>query len=394
MQVAQRATKMRNVLHCTGHELKLPNIVEADGAYVIDESGKRYLDLESGVWCMAVGHRNGAVNAAMKRQANAIAHAGFCYSNEIVEDAAGAMLSVTGLRDGRCVFLCSGSEAIELARQICKHVTGKPTTLCLHDAYLGSYSSVLDRRTGWYAFDWRACAACQNADDCDPACSKLKDIPDSISEFVFEPGSASGFVRFPPVSLIKNIVEIVRAQGGKVVVNEVTTGMGRTGELFGYNHFGIEPDLVAMGKGLGNGYPVSALAVNQETARQLDGGSFKYSQSHQNDPLGAAVALAVITTIADQGLVARAAELGAKFLGALQTLTGSRHISEVRGRGLMFAVAFEDKGVGDRIYNRLLENGFIVCNRGGLLRIDPPLVIEEEDFLRFVDVFRRLLDEA
>jgi len=382
---------VNRVLNCTGHKLKLPYIVDSDGAYLFDDGGNRYLDLESGVWCTPLGHKNARVNAAITRQINSIAHAGFCYSNGVVEDAAQAVLSITGFRGGQCAFLCSGSEVIELARQICKHITKKPVTMCLHDAYLGSFSSVTDRNNGWYLFDWRECAACPNREDCDSECPKLKDIPGDVSDFIFEPGSSSGFVRFPPVSLIKNIVEIIRAQGGKIIVNDVTTGMGRTGEWFGYNHYRIEPDLVAIGKGLGNGYPVSALAINRETAGELEDGTFKYNQSHQNDPLGAAVAREVIMVLAEEGLIRRAAVFGKKALEALQTLTTSKHITEVRGRGMMFAVEFAEKAVGDRIYDRLLEKGYIVCNRGGTFRIDPPLMIEESDFFGFVDVFRGLL---
>ncbi len=382
---------MSSVLNCAGHKLKLPNIVNSAGAYLFDDKGNRYLDLESGIWCTPLGHNNAKINAAIARQTNLISHAGFCFSNDIVEKAAQSLLSITGLESGRCVFLCSGSEVIELARQICKHVTRKPMTMCLHDAYLGSYSSVICRDNGWYLFDWRECAACLDRKNCISECPRLKEIPDGISEFVFEPGSASGFVRFPPVSLIRNIIKIVKAQGGKIIVNDVTTGMGRTGEWFGYNHYGIDPDLVAIGKGLGNGYPVSALVLNHETVVELEDGAFKYGQSHQNDPLGAAVAFEVITVLANDGLISRAARLGEKFLQELQTLTRSKHVKEVRGRGLMFAVDFAEKSFGDKIYDQLLERGYIVCNRGGMFRIDPPLIIEEAVFLGFVDTFRSLL---
>lgn len=382
---------MNSVLNCTGHKLKLPHIVGGDGAWLLDDKGKRYLDLESGVWCTPLGHGHVRVNAAITGQIEAIAHAGFCYSSDIVEDAARAVLSITGLEGGKCVFLCSGSEAIELGRQICGYITKKPVTLCLHDAYLGSFSAVTERREGWHQFDWRDCAVCPDREDCKRDCPKLAAISGDISSLVFEPGSASGFVRFPPASLIRNIVEIVRSRGGKILVNDVTTGMGRTGEWFGYNHYPIEPDLVAIGKGLGNGYPVSALAINRETAGVLDGGTFKYMQSHQNDPLGASVALAVIGALTDEGLIERAARLGAKFLDKLQALTGSGQIAAVRGRGMMFAVEFADKAACDRICDGLLEQGYIVGNRGGTFRIDPPLTMEEADFSAFVDAFRGLL---
>jgi acetylornithine aminotransferase len=384
---------MNHALNCTGHKLKLPHIVGGDGAWLVDDKGRRYLDLESGVWCTPLGHGHARVNAAIAQQVDSIAHAGFCYSSDIVEEAAEAVLSITGLTGGKCVFLCSGSEAIELARQICGYITRKPATLCLHDAYLGSFSAVTERDEGWHLFDWRDCASCPDREDCRRDCPKLAEIPGDISAFVFEPGSASGFVRFPPAALIRNIAGIVRGQGGKILVNDVTTGMGRTGEWFGYNHYGIEPDLVAIGKGLGNGYPVSALAINRETAGALDGGSFKYMQSHQNDPLGAAVALAVIGALADEGLIERAAGLGATFLGLLRGLAASGGIAAVRGRGMMFAIEFADKAVCDRIYDRLLEQGYIVGNRGGTFRIDPPLNIAEADFSAFVDAFRGLLAE-
>lgn len=382
---------MGDVLNCTGHALRLPDIVASDGAWLTDGEGRRFLDLESGVWCTPLGHRNERVNAAIESQIDAVAHAGFCYSSAVVEEAARAVLSITGLAGGKCVFLCSGSEAIELARQICRHVTGRTTTVCLHDAYLGSYSAVVDRTRGWHLFDWRDCGACPAWGDCDSDCPKLADIPDDVSEFVFEPGSASGFVRFPPAALIRNIVDIVRGRGGKIVVNDVTTGMGRTGAWFGYQHYPIAPDLVAIGKGLGNGYPVSCLAIGRETAAKIEGSAFKYMQSHQNDPLGAAVAREVIAALADGDLVSRAAVLGRRFLEALQSLVDGDRITEVRGRGLMFAVEFADKTIGDRIYDRLLEAGYIVCNRGGVFRIDPPLIVEEADFLGFVETFRSIL---
>ena len=278
---------MSSVLNCTGHELKIPNVVACDGAYLFDDDERRYLDLESGVWCVPLGHKHHRVNTAMARQADTIIHTGFCYSSDIVECAARSVLSIVEFDDGQCVFLSSGSEVIELARQICRHLSNKQKTLCLHDAYFGSYSATNDREDDWCEFDWRECAACSHKDDCRSDCPKLEAIPDDISDFAFEPGSASGFVRFPPASLVRNIAEAVRKRGGLILVNEVTTGMGRTGAWFGYNHYPIIPDLVCIGKGLGNGYPISALAINRQTAAKLDDGAFKYMQSHQNDPLGA-----------------------------------------------------------------------------------------------------------
>ena len=285
---------MSKVYNCTNHSIEISNVVSCNGIYLSDDKGKRYMDLESGVWCTSLGHGNARINDLIRKQIGAFMHAGFCYSGDILEEAADSVLSITGFENGNCVFLCSGSEAIELARQISKHMTDRKHSMTLHDSYLGSYSSVTDRNRDWYVFNWEECMNCPHKDNCDMNCEKLLVIPGDISEFIFEPGSSSGFVRFPPKALIQNIIRIVRSQGGKIIANEVTTGTGRTGKWFGYNHYQIEPDIVAIGKGIGNGYPVSVTVINEQTVRELKKDTFRYMQSHQNDPLGAAVVNEVI----------------------------------------------------------------------------------------------------
>ena len=114
---------------------------------------------------------------------------------------------------------------------------------------------------------------------------------------MFEPGSSSGHVRFPPKAFIQNIVKFIRQHDGFIQINEITTGLGRTGKWFGFQHYDIKPDIVSMGKGLGNGYPVSAIAMTPDIIAKLSEMGFYYFQSHQNDPLGCAAAKAVIATL-------------------------------------------------------------------------------------------------
>ena len=101
---------MEHVLICTGHELKIPNIVKSDGLYLYDKQGKRYMDLESGVWCTSIGHNNEEINGIIKNQIDSLIHAGFCYSNEILEKSAESILKIAGFNNGKSVFLCSGTE--------------------------------------------------------------------------------------------------------------------------------------------------------------------------------------------------------------------------------------------------------------------------------------------
>jgi acetylornithine aminotransferase len=228
-------------------------------------------------------------------------------------------------------------------------------------------------------------------DKCDPFCDALQDIPEVISDFVFEPGSSSGFVRFPPKRLIQNIANIVRNNGGKIIANEVTTGVGRTGKWFGYQHYDIAPDLIAIGKGIGNGYPVSIAALNRATVSELEIKPFKYGQSHQNDPLGAAVAKDVIREIESNDLIIKAERKGALFLSQLESLVDNEIVLDVRGRGMMLAMDLVNPDVANRIYSDLVNQGYILGNRGISFRIDPPLILTEAEFDGFVDVFKTVI---
>lgn len=382
---------MKHIFNCIGHELKVPNIVQSNGVYIYDDSGKQYMDLESGVWCMSVGHKNRRVNDVISNQIDSIIQSGFSYSSPIVDSAAERVLEITELYGGKCVFLCSGSEAIEIGRQISKHLTGFHLSMTLHDSYLGAYSSVSDRSSGWFLFDWTRCETCQLKSNCTRECELLKQIPKGISEFVFEPGSSSGYVRFPPESMIKNLIEIVGENGGKILVNEVTTGIGRTGKWFGYQHYDIIPDLIAIGKGIGNGYPVSVAVLSETMIKELEIKPFKYSQSHQNDPLGASVVQEVIDISEEAGLISQAQRNGTRFLRQLEHLVDGEILKGVRGRGLMIAVDVSDQKLTDRICSELLDQGYIVGNRGNFLRIDPPLTITEVEFDSFVKAFEGIV---
>lgn len=385
---------MDHVLFCTGHELKIPNIVRSEGLFLIDEHGKGYMDLESGVWCTSLGHKNAEINGIIKNQIDTLMHAGFCYSNEILEKAAKTILDVAGFANGKCVFLCSGSEAIEISRQMARHSTGKKVSLTLHDSYLGAYSSITDKSRHWALLNWEPCKTCPEKETCDPSCEVLRSLTEDISEFIFEPGSSSGLVRFPPRALIGNIVQIVRRHGGKIIANEVTTGIGRTGKWFGHQHYGISPDFIAVGKGVGTGYPVSIALINEESAGQLEEKPFHYSQSHQNDPLGAAIIHGVVRTIEKNDLIAKALRHGTSLRNRLETMVDKDIVLDVRGRGLMLAVDIKNEDVTASIYGELIDKGFIVGNRGSSFRMDPPLTITEADIDAFFEAFKETVSHV
>jgi acetylornithine aminotransferase len=386
---------MHRLIWYPGQELLLPHIVRAENCWLYDAQGNRYVDLESGVWCTTLGHSHPRIYEVLAEQSGRIAHTGFCYANEVVEEAAQAVLSLLGFADGRCVFLSAGSEAVEYGVRVAQAIAGRPLLMTMSDTYAGAYGSAKQFRSDeWFRFDWSACASCPYAEECSPQCEHWAAIPFAdIGGLLFEPGSSSGLVRFPPTKLLHNLVARIRQNNGLVLANEVTTGIGRTGIWFGYQHYNIEPDIVALGKSIGNGYPVSVTAFAPGVYERLGSTSLKYAQSHQNDPLGAAIVRTVIAVIQQEGLIERGRQIADLLLSGLEGIRQhSGQIAAIRSRGLMIAVELHDTADGSftvRTHRELVQRGYIVGLRTGtsVLRIDPALTIEQEDIAGFLETF-------
>jgi len=383
---------MKYLIWPTGHELILSDIVNARNCELSDSKGNKYIDMESGVWCTSVGHCNPRINSAIKSQLKKVIHTGFNYCNPVMETAALKILEITDLPEGKCEFLCSGSEAVEFCVRAAKAIMPDTMLLTFSDSYFGAYGeAAMQDSKEWYRYNWQDCACDTGGEGCCGECRAFSQIPfDKIGIFLFEPGSSSGLVRFPSDKLIRSISDKIRENNGLTVINEVTTGVGRTGKWFGFQHYDLKPDMIAIGKGIGNGYPVSVAAISGKAAGLLENHHFHYSQSHQNDPLGATVVTEVIGTIRDENLVERSRQLGEKIMTGLESMKKSGSIlKEIRGRGLMIAIEFTRDA--ELIQKELIKRGFIVAKRSGLevLRIDPALTIKEKD----VDLFMNSLNE-
>ena len=378
---------MDHILKC--HEIFKTDFVHGQNCHLYDSSGRKYIDFESGIWCTALGHNHPRVNRTIEMQLKHIAHLGTRYPNSLAEEAALAVLAAVEIEDGKCTFLSSGSEAVEFGVQIVRRISGKPLLLTFQDAYLGGYGSAAKKNLDeWYLFDWSAC-------DC------LDEIPfERIGGFIFEPGgSGIGFVKFPPKGLVREIVRRVRQAGGLIAANEITTGMGRTGKWFGFQHYDIQPDIVSLGKGLGNGYPVSAVAMRREVARKLEGDGFRYVQSHQNDPMGCSIAREVIAIFREEAWVEKGNAKGQYFLEGLKQLEKKHDlVKEARGRGMELALELQPRQdfSAALAYQALLEKGFLVgyYPAGNILRFDPALTIEEEDIAHLLEGLDVMLESV
>jgi acetylornithine aminotransferase len=381
---------MNHILKC--HEIVKTDFVRGQNCYLYDSRGKRYVDLESGIWSTALGHGHPRISQVIRAQLEKVIHLGTRYPSPLADEAAIEVLDIVGLGDGKCVFLSSGSEAVEFAVQIARRTVTKPLFLTFSTSYLAAYGSAGRKSADeWQLIDW------SNGTPPDPK-ECLQGIPfDQIGAFVFEAGgSGSGFVRFPPQPLVHEIARRVKQEGGLIVANEVTTGLGRTGKWFGFQHYTIQPDIVALGKGLGNGYPVSAVAMRRGIAEQAENSGFHYAQSHQNDPLGCAVAREVIATLREEHWIERGNTVGAFLLEGLKRLE-KRHavVKEARGRGMLLGLELyphEHLSV-QSAYRQLLEGGFLVgyYSAGNVLRFDPALTMEKDDIRDLLESLDRIL---
>jgi acetylornithine/N-succinyldiaminopimelate aminotransferase len=390
---------MKHILSC--HEIIRSDIVRGDNCYLYDKNGNRYVDLESGVWSVVLGHSHPRITEAIRRQIKDVIHLGYRYTNFVAEEAAKDLLETIGLPEGKCVFLSSGSEAVEFAVRMAKIVTDKKILLTLGESYLSAHGSAGRKDPAeWVSLDFSPCLICEHS-SCRQSCERLADIPfDEVGAFVFEPGSASGTVKFPPDKLIDLIIGEIQRHDGLIVVDEVTTGFGRTGKWYGFNHYDLEPDIVACGKGLGNGYPISAVAMTRRVADELEAKQVHYVQSHQNDPLGCAVVKEVIATLKEETLVDRSARRGRCILSDLRHIADRCDgVEEVRGRGLMIGMQLCGGVPGSPssalVFKKLLQRGFLIGYdpAQNVIRFLPSLTIEEEEIAHFIGSLERVLNE-
>jgi acetylornithine aminotransferase len=289
---------------------------------------------------------------------------------------------------------------VEFGLKAAASVTGRNRFVALKQTYLGAYGQAGTRDSAsWLNLDAHECLECSEPFDC-LSCDVLKHVDFSeIAAFALEPGSGLGQIRFFPEKMIQAVAMLVRKAGGLVVVDEVTTGMARTGRWFGCEHYGIKPEIVCLGKGLGNGYPVSCVAVMDEVAKELRGKGFRHTQSHQNDPLGCAVACAVIEEMKNLNFVERARDLGEFWAAALvQGVGGFSSVREIWGKGLMLAIEFQhlpDFNIAEFVFEALLKKKIICGYSPGAdaIRFLPALTIEKKDLEQTVVALSAILLE-
>lgn len=359
-------------------------LTKSKDCYYYDSNGKRYIDFESGVWCTNIGHSNERIIKLIEQEIKESIHQGYTFRNSYAEELSDKLLTLCGFKEGSSVFLSSGSEAVNLSITMAQHFTGKKKILKINSSYLSAYGFGQIRNDNEYIINI-------DFDDIE-GISKINFS--EISALVLEVGGASmGVVQFPDKQFVEKLSEAVQSNGCLLIAEEVTTGIGRTGKWFGFQHYSISPDMVVCGKALGNGYPVSSVTINERLSKMFEKKPFRYAQSHQNDPLGCAIGLEVIKIIKDEDLITKSLATSQYFIEQLNSLREKHNekIIEVRGRGMMLAVELNEDIDGEKIYYQLFDNGFVVGYKLNTFRFMPSLTITTKDIDKMVNMLDTLL---
>ncbi len=398
-------------------------IVEGKMQYLFDETGRRYLDLFAGIVTVSCGHCHPKVLQRVQEQSETLQHATTIYLHPnlplLAEKLASKMppgLDVT-------YFVNSGSEANDLAITMARLFTGHSDVIALRNAYHGGSPSSIGLTSH---HTWKhpvpGHAGVHHALSPDPATSPLSGSPDeiasksaadirqlirystpgSVAAFIAEPIQGVGGVTRGAPNYFREAYSIVREYGGLCIADEVQTGFGRTGEHFwGFENYGVVPDIVTMAKGIGNGVPLAAVTTRREIAEALT--SRIHFNTFGGNPVSMAAGLAVLDVIEEDGLQENARRVGARLLQGLRRLqTRHRLIGEVRGMGLMLGVELvtdrSPRGPAGAQTLEVLEAARemgVLMGKGGLdgnvLRIKPPMCITVEDADFAVDVLDRAL---
>ena len=393
------------------------------GAMVEDLDGNRYLDFAAGIAVASTGHSHPQVVAAIRAQSERFLHmcaTDFFYEN-VVDLAEGLARRAPGPGPWRVFFANSGAEVVEAAVKLARVRTGRQKIVACYGAFHGRTYGAMSltaskpvQRKGYapfvpevlhthYAYCYR-CPVNREPQTCTVQCLDLltetmfgtTTDPSEVAAVIVEPVQGEGGYVVPHPQFLPKLREVTRRHGILLIADEVQCGMGRTGRLFASEHFGLEPDIVTLAKGIASGMPLGALVAREEVMRWNDGG---HGSTFGGNPVSVAAALATFRLL-EGGLVENSARVGARLLESLRGRLG-RHmvVGDVRGLGLMIGVEIvRDRfrrepapELREAILQEAFRRGLLLLGCGkSTIRLAPPLVIDDED----ADTAVRLLDEA
>ena len=358
----------------------------AEGCWVTDVDGRRYLDLGSGIAVTNVGHRHPKVLRAVHEQVDRLWHTSVVLRHQPYIELAEAVGGMVPWMASPRTFLCnSGAEAVDGAIKLSRSVTGRPGVIAFRRGFHGrtiGATSLTTAKAKYRAGYDPLLPSVHHApyggelDGLDELLATAAD-PSTVAAMVVEPVLGEGGYVVPPVEWLKGLRERCDAHGILLVFDEVQTGFGRTGHPFAAEAFGVHPDVVLFAKGVASGFPLGGIVAPAEVMDRWPNGA--HGSTFGGNPVACAAAVATIAVLEEEGLYERARVLGAR---AMARLEGAPTVVDVRGIGLMIGVELVDGAAAERVQQRCLDAGVIVLNcgpHGEVLRLVPPLTISDDE---------------
>jgi 4-aminobutyrate aminotransferase/(S)-3-amino-2-methylpropionate transaminase len=395
-------------------------MARGSGCTLIDEDGNEYIDFIAGIAVGSIGHCHPHYVEALKRQVERLTFGSF--TTEARARFFELLASVTPAGLTRIQMFSGGAEAVEAALRLAKSATGKAEVAGFWGGFHGKTAGVLPLlgsdfkhhlgpfTPGRYLSPYADCYRCPlklRYPDCGIACAEfLRDViryqtAGEIGAILVEPiqGTAGNVV--PPEGFLRAVQAIARDHGALLIADEMICGFGRTGAMWGTDHDGVVPDIMTLGKGVGGGFPLAGVVSTEAiTATKPWSNPSASSSSYGGNPLAAAAGVAALEIILKEDLVTNAARVGKVMLQRLETLKEKyRCVGEVRGKGLMLGIELvADRGtkkplaraITQALYQECLRRGLVAMTYSPTIRINPPLVIREEQALAGLAI----LDEA
>jgi len=364
-------------------------LVKGKGIVVTDADGKTYLDFLGGIATSILGHAHPAIVKAVTKQVSVLSHVSNFYAHPNAIELAEKLVSMTGDRNAKVFFCQSGAEANEAALKLSRR-TGKVRVVAAQGAFHGRTMGALSL-TGQPS----------KREPFLPLIKGVKHVPygdiDAMRKAVskktamviIEPIMGEAGVIVPPADYLQQLRELCDKNGSLLVIDAVQTGMGRTGDWFGYEYSGITPDVITLAKGLGGGLPLSAMIALGKAADLFQPGD--HGSTFGGNPVTTAAGLAAIKYIEAQEILSKVEKQGAHLMQELALIRG---VKEVRGAGLLLGIELESLKASD-VSDAMRAAGVLVnAANATTIRIAPALIVTDAQINKFISLFRKVIADA
>lgn len=367
------------------------------GVFVWDSNGKKYLDFFSGLAVDNLGHCPPAVTQALTHQLKKLLHVSNVFGIAEQGDLAKKLVELSGLHQ---VFFCnSGTEAVEACLKFARYHSLKTReSHCFqilvaensfHGRTFGALSATMQKK---YQAGFGPLLPGFKAVPFGDLEAMVQAVTEQTCAIMVEPIQGEGGVCIPPPGYLPGLRQLCDEKKILLILDEVQTGMGRTGKLFAHQHSNIKPDLMALSKALGSGFPVGACLVNKRVAESVQPGI--HASTFGGNPLACRAALATLGVISKKGFLDKVTHNGAFFLDGLKKLEQKHSLIKAsRGMGLMLACELQES-LGNEVVGRCLEEGLLInAIQGKTLRFVPPLIVTKQQIKKGVAILSQVLTE-